>query len=64
MVDFEAKGFDELQTTIKELELNKAQMLELKEQLDLKSNEVNEEKRKLADSNNEEKKLETELRTN
>jgi DNA repair protein RAD50 len=61
VVDFEAKGFDELQTTIKELELNKAQMLELKEQLDLKSNEVNEEKRKLADSNNEEKNLKQNL---
>ncbi|AJT23589.1 Rad50p [Saccharomyces cerevisiae YJM1385] len=61
VVDFEAKGFDELQTTIKELELNKAQMLELKEQLDLKSNELNEEKRKLADSNNEEKNLKQNL---
>ena len=36
-------------------------MLELKEQLDLKSNEVNEEKRKLADSNNEEKNLKQNL---
>lgn len=61
VVDFEAKGFDELQTTIKELELNKAQMLELKEQLDLRSNELNEEKRKLADSNNEEKNLKQNL---
>lgn len=61
VVDFEAKGFDELQTTIKELKLNKIKMQELKEQLDLKTNEVNEEKRKLADSNNEEKNLKQNL---
>ncbi|CAI4049436.1 hypothetical protein SKDZ_14G0790 [Saccharomyces kudriavzevii ZP591] len=57
VIDFESKGFNKLQTTVKELGSNKVQMQEVKEQLDVKMNEVNEEKRKLADSNNEEKNL-------
>ncbi|EJS42069.1 rad50p [Saccharomyces arboricola H-6] len=61
VVDFESKGFSELQATIRELESNKIQMHQLKEKLDLKSNEMNEEKRKLADSNNEEKNLKQNL---
>ena len=61
VIDFETKGFTELQTTIKELELNKVRMQELKEQLDLKLDEINEEKRKLSESNNEEKNLKQNL---
>ena len=60
-VNFESRGFNELQTTVKELESNKVQMKELKEQLDSRLNELNEEKRKLADSSNEEKNLKQNL---
>ncbi|QID87547.1 DNA repair protein rad50 [Saccharomyces pastorianus] len=60
-IDFESRGFNELQKTVIELESNKVQMKELKEQLDSRLNEMNEEKRKLADSNNEEKNLKQNL---